>query len=243
MKLIFLLIAVSLLISPAISYAERPHVTEDLEATEFGKFELEIGGEFENMGGGEDKTFTNEYVLIAGIYDRTEMNVVVPCQLYNSENTHEGIGDVQFLIKSRLIDEGDMSPAVGLLFNVITPTGDDEKELGSGHTDYEAKLLVGKKFGKLVLNVNGGYSFIKEGVDKLTYSASAHYDLVESFHIVSEIVGEADHKAKNEDPLFIMGGFQAHFHERVIFDVGLRFGLTKDEPDYTLVTGITIALN
>lgn len=242
-KLMFFLTALIFLVYPLDSRAERPHVTEDLGTTEPGKFELEIGTEFENIGGSEEKTFTNEYALITGIYNRVELNVIVPFQLHDSDNDHEGLGDMHFLLKSRFLDEGDFTPAIGALFEVFVPSGDEEKGLGSGHTDYVAKVLFEKNIGKLMLDLNGGYFFIKEGVDKFFYAASAHYALFDRFHIVSELAGEADHKGKNEDPLFIMGGFQAHFTCDTFLDIGMRFGLTKDSPDYTLAAGITIPLN
>jgi len=237
----FALILVAL-ISPVIANAERPHVTEDLGITEPGKFELEIGSLFEDVGGNH-KVFINEFVLITGIYDRIELNINVPLQFYDSFSGHEGLSDVHLLIKSRFIDEGDANPALGAVFEVSIPSGDDEKNLGTGHTDHSVKIIAEKQIGKFNFDINGGYTFIKEGVDRFFYAASAHYGLFDRFHIVSEFAGEADHKGKNEDPLFIMGGFQTHFTCDTFLDMGMRFGLTKDSPDYTLVVGLTIPLN
>ncbi|RMF96226.1 MAG: hypothetical protein D6734_04095 [Candidatus Schekmanbacteria bacterium] len=150
--------------------------------------------------------------------------------------------DIEILTKYLFTDESSSIPSTGFLFNLITPSGDDEKGLGEGHTGYEIKFLSEKHTEKMRFDLNLGYSFIKEGVDHLFYSFGAEYRISQKIHLVSEIVGEADYRGKNEDPLFLLGGFQFHIKGLQI-DTGMRFGLTKETPDYSLVVGITAPLN
>jgi hypothetical protein len=68
-----------------------------------------------------------------------------------------GLGDIALRIKGKILDEDDIIPCVSGRFSIKTPTGDDERALGSGAVDYGFGLLLQKTFTSFTTYLNADF--------------------------------------------------------------------------------------
>jgi hypothetical protein len=135
-----------------------------------GKFHLEIYDEHDILQRSAYPTKrqnTAVFTLDYGITDKLEVGVNAPMiTLSNSRvaipRNLNGVGDTQFGLKYNFLAEREKSklPALAAVFYVEAPTGNSNRQLGSGLTDYwlygiAQKSLTKKTKGRL----NGGILF------------------------------------------------------------------------------------
>jgi len=150
--------------------AQLPFYTDDTDTTPKGKFHLEIYNEHDLL---QKSAFpakrqnTLVFTLDYGLTDKLELGVNAPwLALIDSRTVSPrdvtGIGDTQFGLKYNFLAEreGSKRPALALVFYVEAPTGNTQKQLGSGLVDYwlygvMQKSLTKKTKGRL----NGGVLF------------------------------------------------------------------------------------
>jgi hypothetical protein len=68
-----------------------------------------------------------------------------------------GYGDTELGIKYRFIQETDYIPQVGIFPMIELPTGDSDKGLGSGRTQYFLPIWLQKSLGPWTTYGGGGY--------------------------------------------------------------------------------------
>jgi hypothetical protein len=166
----FLLALVLVLFCRSHIFAQLPFYTDDADTTPKGKFHLEIYDEHDVLQkSGYPAKRQNTVVLTIdyGITDHLEFGVNAPIITLSSSQVVtprniSGIGDTQFGVKYNFLTEQDGSkrPALSAVFYVEAPTGDSNRQLGSGLTDYWLygilqKSLTNKTKGRL----NGGILF------------------------------------------------------------------------------------
>jgi len=74
---------------------------------------------------------------------------------------NSGMGDILATAKYRLLDEQDSLPALGMFSMLSFPTGDAEKGLGSGTTDFTIGGALTKHLG--LVNLYGNIGFLLSG--------------------------------------------------------------------------------
>lgn len=158
------------LLSPIIGRAQLPFYTDDADTTPKGKVHLELSNEHDwlqtsSLPGKRQNTtvFTFNY----GVTNHVEVGVNAPfIKIFNDPSlTTEnpgGIGDTQFGVKVRVLDEreGSKRPAASIVFYVEAPTGNTRKQLGSGLVDYWLYGVIQKSLTKRTTGrLNGGVLF------------------------------------------------------------------------------------
>ena len=157
-------------LSPASAHAQLPFYTDDSDTTPKGKFHLELSNEHDWL---QRSSFpgirqnTTVFTLNYGLTDRIELGVNAPLiKIFNDRNSRlenpDGIGDTQFGVKVRLLDEreGSKLPATAVVFYVEAPTGSVRKQIGSGLVDYWLYGVLQKSFTKRTTGrLNGGILF------------------------------------------------------------------------------------
>lgn len=156
---------------PFISaHAQLPFYTDDADTTPKRKFHLELSNEHDWL---QRSSFpglrqnTTVFTLNYGLTDRIELGVNAPLiKIFNDRfsrlGSPSGIGDTQFGVKVRLLDEreGSKLPATSVVFYVEAPTGSTRKQIGSGLFDYWLYGVLQKSFTKRTTGrLNGGILF------------------------------------------------------------------------------------
>ena len=115
--------------SPSI-LASPPFVTDDPEPVDYHRSEFYIGAQQTKSTGGRNGTFPHiEYNY--GAAPDVQLHMTIPYAFNNptSGTTERGIGDTEFGIKYRFIQETENSPMVGTFPILLTHTGNSNKGL------------------------------------------------------------------------------------------------------------------
>ena len=157
-------------LSSTSAHAQLPFYTDDADTTPKGKFHLEFSNEHDWL---QKSSFpgkrqnTSVLTLNYGLTDRIELGVNAPLiKIFNDRSSmlgnSSGIGDTQFGVKIRLLEEreGSKLPATSVVFYIEAPTGSTRKQIGSGLVDYWLYGVLQKSFTKRTTGrLNGGILF------------------------------------------------------------------------------------
>lgn len=152
-----------------VARSQIPFYTDDADTTPKGKFHLEIYNEHDVLQKSSYPTKRQNTVVFTlnyGITRKLEFGVNAPLiTLINSRVAKPnltGVGDTQFGLKYRLHDERERSrlPALAAVFYIEAPTGNTQKQLGSGLTDYWLYGIAQKSVtSHTKVRLNGGVLF------------------------------------------------------------------------------------
>jgi hypothetical protein len=126
-----------------------------------------------------------------GILQNTQFHIIAP-MAYDApkdEPSNIGYGDTELGIKYRFVHETDVLPAIGIFPLVEIPTGDEDKGLGNGKTQYFFPLWLQKDFGKWTTYGGGGY-WINPGSGNKNYWFSGillQYSFTDIFYLGGEL--------------------------------------------------------
>jgi len=157
-------------VSSTSAHAQLPFYTDDADTTAKGKFHLELSNQHDLL---QKSAFpgkrqnTSVVTLNFGLTDRIELGVNAPfIKIFNDRSSlrgnPSGIGDTQFGVKIRVLDEHDGSklPAASVVFYMEAPTGSTRKQVGSGLFDYWLYGVLQKSLTKRTTGrLNGGILF------------------------------------------------------------------------------------
>jgi len=168
--IILLALLVPLYVVPISVYAQQPFQTDDADTTERGTFHFEFFNEFDVL----QRSFypartqnTSNFKLNYGLTDRIELDCDIPViTIFNADvsplGNPMGNGDLDFGVKYNFRQEkrGSWLPALAVANYVEVPTGNVEKQLGSGVTDVELYGVAQKTLPKdFTLRANLGFLF------------------------------------------------------------------------------------
>src|ERR1044072_2872433 len=166
LKWVWLVLAIAF----SSAHGQLPFYTDDADTTPKGKFHLELSNEHDWL---QRSAFpgirqnTTVFTLNYGLTEHVELGVNAPLiKIFNDRSlmtgNPSGIGDTQFGVKVRLLDEreGSKRPAASVVFYVEAPTGSTRKQIGSGLVDYWLYGVLQKSFTKRTTGrLNGGILF------------------------------------------------------------------------------------
>jgi hypothetical protein len=149
---------------------QQPFETDDADTTPKHHFHFEFSNEFDVL---QTSAFPNlkqntaDFELDYGVLDNLEVGIEVPLlTLLNAQGTGplrpHGIGDTNVSVKYNFLKEREHArrPALSLAFNIELPTGDPNRQLGSGLADFFGNGVIQKTLTKrTTLRLNGGILF------------------------------------------------------------------------------------
>ena len=155
---------------PSAAYSQQPFVTDDADVTPRGHFHFEFSNEFDLLQRASFpslKQNTADFELDYGLFDGVEIGIAVPLlTIFNERDTTPrrlfGMGDTNISLKYNFLSERDNSsrPALAIALNLELPTGDAERQLGSGLADFYINGILQKSLTKKTkLRLNGGVLF------------------------------------------------------------------------------------
>jgi hypothetical protein len=166
-----LVLATLLLVLFASSAAgQQPFVTDDSDTTPKHHFHFEFADEFDLLPHTDFPSVRqNEaaFELAYGLFDRVEVGVESPMlTIFNTPDSipprQAGLGDINLSLKYNFLKHREKSriPALAIVFNLELPTGNTERELGSGLADFYVNgVLQSSITRKITFRLNGGILF------------------------------------------------------------------------------------
>jgi len=248
LKLTVLIISFSLF-SNTVIYAgveNRPINTDDAYTLDKGTFTAALGTVF-TKAENDDKETDLTIDLGYGITDRLEVTVNIPIAFTNPNDgsTEEGLSDISIRPEFLLIKEKESMPAVSFAATFKTESGNKDKGLGSGETDYSLSLQFSKDFSPFTYHLNIGFTFIGEAEgenvdDVLFYNLAFEYNVNDRLDLTGELIGEtnSDPSADDEPFEFLLGVIYSP-SDKVALDFGIGAGLTDASPDIRITSGLT----
>jgi hypothetical protein len=213
-----------LVILPAMALAGPPFRTDDPEPVEYkhGEFYIASQGSF-----GDGSEMTAPHVEINyGILPDVQLHLLAPLEYVNpkGESSHYGYGDTELGVKYRFIQEDALIPQVGIFPLVLLPTGDEDKNLGTGKVQALFPLWLQKSWEPWKTYGGGGY-WINPGSDNKDYwffGWEVERKISEYLTLGAEIFHQtASEKGGDSDTGFNIGGY-INFSEthHLLYSVG-----------------------
>ena len=169
--------------------------------------------------------------------------------LWTRDVSESGTGDSKLAFKYRIFDNPkyQMRGAFGLGFKF--PTGNDDKGLGTGKTDFEIYGAFSKNFEKIVGHLNLGYimtgdpntQFYPDGLaDKFYYNIGIEYPHTHNVTVMAEVAGE-DWGSEGLK-VDVIPGLRYTPTENFAFDLSVPIAVTNDQRygyNYRVMLGLT----
>jgi hypothetical protein len=256
------LLLLFLIIGAAIANAQQPFVTDDADTTPKRHFHFEFSNEFDVL---QRSSFPNlkqntaDFELDYGLFDVVEVGIESPLlTIFNAEGTSPktafGIGDTNVSLKYNFLKEREKSrrPAMAIALNVELPTGNTEKQLGSGLADFYMNCIVQKSLTtKTKLRLNGGILFsgntttgavgIKTRGTVVTGGGSLVRQFTPKLQLGIELNGALQRNfqlGKGQLQTLLGGNYQ--FKQNVSFDFGIVGGKYTASPRAGVQLGISV---
>ena len=251
-----------LVLSASAATAQTPFVTDDADTTPRYHYHFAVGNEFDLLPRTDfpsirqnEAAFEFEY----GLFNRLELGIDAPLlTIFNAPGTvplrPSGIGDTNFSVKYNFLKEHENSrmPAMALVFNLEFPTGDINRGLGSGLTDFYVNGILQKSLTKKTMfRLNGGILFSgnettgAEGIRTrgtvFTGSGSIVKEFSPKLQLGIELSGALEKNfelGKGQLEALVGGNYQ--FRKNASLDFGLVAGKFVASPRFGAKLGLSI---
>ena len=238
--------------------AALPFITDDAGTLERGTPQVELfyagSTDKETIGNSTVKTDRNLPGATFGYGIGETLDLTLGFARSWGTETVDGIssndtGNADFLLnaKWKLYDQSGIAftvkPLIGYSY-LVGGTSDD-------HTvSYGGWLIATKEHEALAVSLNGGYLYNDYGSaaerdasrsDIWILSVLATYKVLENLTLGLDIGASTNpDKASSEMPAYALGGVIYSLNKNVDLSLGLKFGITKPEPDFSGIAGVTI---
>lgn len=257
-----LLTALFLCVGSQITPAQQPFVTDDAEVTPKRHFHFEFSNEFDLLQRSAFpslKQNTADFELDYGLFEGVEIGIEAPLLTIfsaagTSPKTVAGIGDANISLKYNFLKEREHSrrPALSIAFNFELPTGNTQRQLGSGLADFYMNGILQKSLStKTKLRLNGGILFsgnettgvigIKSRGTVFTAGGSLVRQFTPKLQLGVELTGAMtrDFQLGKGQLLTLLGG-NYQFKNNVSFDFGILAGKYSASPRAGVQLGISV---
>ncbi len=238
------------------AFAGHPLVTDDTGTQGTGKIQVELGMSYfyDKEKANELTTYKTDggeaaFGLTVGLFDTLDIVLGLPYAWYSREENdvfigrEDGLSDITLDFKWRFFEKNGWSLAVkpGIRF----PTGDDNRGLGSGGTGLRVFLIATRELEPAAIHVNVGYTrqenTTEECKDIWHASIAAEVKVIQKLKLLANIgIVRNPVYLSNNHPVFFLGGASYDLTEKITLDVGIKYGLTTTETDWTALTGVTL---
>ena len=199
-----ILIILILTFLAASSFAGPPFRTDDPEPVEYGHWKVYVAsqGSFDRD---ETSITTPHFEINYGILPDVQVHLITPFEYVKPKGqpSHHGYSDTEFGVKYRFPQETDSRPQVGTFPIFLLPTGDKERELGSGHVQFFLPLWLQKGWGPWKTYGGGGY-WINPGTGNKDYwflGWEAEHEMSKNLSLGAEIFYQTASEAGGDSDL------------------------------------------
>jgi hypothetical protein len=243
-----------LLLLPLSSEAALPMITDDAGTQGKGKFQIEVAVEHdrdkEQFAGvtTREADYAVAAVFTAGVTDSLDLAIGAP-YLWTSSNDDlgqssrvNGIGDTVLVAKWRFFEKERLSLA--LKPYVDLPSGNDNKDLGSGKVNYGLFFITSAEQEPWAVHFNLGYTrnlnTIGERTDIWRVSAAAVYSVNKQWKLCADTgIRTNTDKTSETEPAYLLVGFIYAPVEILELSLGVLQGLNDESTDWSIFPGVT----
>lgn len=230
--------------NPICSYASHTFETEHADAPGKGNIRFVMEGEVGQEGGHEKHWGLPVIEVVYGFGKWTSVEVGFEYKfLRHSEEVHStsGSGDVEIKFKHSPfhLECGDIGARVGIKI----PSAKDDKELGTGETDFEF-ILIHSYFGENIeTHINCGVDILGNPEHRSQHEAAFKYSAVAVFPLhprvefFTEIEGHSAKSVFGHESL-LRSGFMFPLGHGLELGFAGGVGLTDDSHDWEAKAGI-----
>ena len=234
------------------SMAGRPLAIDDADPADPGQLEVEAGVAYE-----KDSGFKHWHVpvgLAYGLVDRLEVGAGFGGQFERRTETidasteqawidEESVGDLVIGGKWQIIEACPLGARHAVAPSVKFPTADEDKDMGSGETDYDLTWIISRNFGdKTGAHINVGYSWIGgPGKDLFHYGLALDYQVADALQWVGEAFAEQELTSGSDTVAQFNTGLRWVPIDGLTADAAVGSNLTDDAADFTATIGLTWA--
>ena len=250
MKRVIIATTIALMAHAHVAQAFFPLKTDDTGTEGKGKGKIKITGSYEHddSAGQEKTTAKPKAALTYGLNDTMDIGIGQPYKIKrkkinNQVSKSDGVADTEVEFKWRCYEQNDLSFA--LKPSLTLPTGDEAKGLGSGRITSSLFLLSTIQAEPWAFHWNLGYEHnenrLTERVALWHLSTAAEYTLKKGFKLAGEVgVDRNTDESSNTHPAYAAAGIIYALAESINIRLGLRCGLNRTAPDYTVLPGIEL---
>lgn len=247
---------------PASAYSQQPFVTDDADVTARGRFHFEFSNEFDWLQRASFpslKQNTADFELDYGLFDGVEVGIAAPLlMIINERGTTQrsvsGIGDTNISLKYNFLTERESSrrPALAVGLNLELPTGDKERQLGSGLADFYINGILQKSVTKKTkIRLNGGVLFsgnettgvigVKSRGTVLTAGGSIVRQFTSKLQFGVELTGAmAKDLQLGKGQLQVLAGGNYQLFQKLSFDFAILGGKYAASPRAGVQLGVSV---
>lgn len=152
-----------LLAVPLVALAGPPYETDDPDPTEYKHYEIFVATEYHRSAEERSGTFPNlevNYGLMPDV--QIGINTPIAFSQIDNQNRHYGLGDIELSVKYRFIQETEVMPMVSFFPSYKSHTGNANKNLGNGESEYFLPIWLGKSWGDWTTYGGSGYTITQE---------------------------------------------------------------------------------
>jgi hypothetical protein len=258
----FSLLILGLLLCSGSALAQQPFITDDTDVTPRHKFHFEFSNEFDVLPRASFpnlKQNTADAELDYGLFRNFEVGIEAPVLTIVNDRSApfrrpSGLGDVNLSFKYNYLNEheGSWRPALAVTFNLELPTGDVNRQLGSGLADFYVNNVLQKSLTKNTkLRLNGGLLFsgnettgvigLKSRGLVLTGAASLVKQFTPKLDLGVEVTGAVTRNLQlGKGQLQTMLGGNYALSKKMTFDFGIVGGRYAASPRVGVQLGISV---
>lgn len=226
-------------------FAARPLETDDAGTVDPGFVEVELSTAYQDDPGSE--AWEIPVGIKTGIFPGLDVGLGFGWQrVTEAGNTESGITDLELGAKWNFLSETNALPSLSLTAAVKLPTADDDRDLGSGETDWDVTGVLSKSLNDwFAVHLNAGYTWVgiptgEDGGDVLHGSAAMEFQLTDSFCAVGEVLAEKELEDDADTLVFGNVGVCWAVSDDLVFDAAVGTGLSGDDtPDFRATVGLT----
>lgn len=246
----------------SVGTAQQPFVTDDSDTTPKRKFHFEFSNEFDWL---QSSAFpavrqnTADFEIAYGLLEDVEISLAAPLlTIFSARGTapgrFSGLGDMSASVKYNFLKEKEKSrrPAMAVTINLELPTGDIQRQLGSGLTDVFINGIVQRSVtDKTKLRLNSGVLFsgntttgaigIRSRGTVFTSSGSVVRQFAPKLQLGGELAGAFARNAQlGKGQLRAMFGGNYQLRTNASFDFGVVAGKYDGSPRFGIQLGMSI---
>lgn len=247
---VIMLLFTTLLFTGAV-YAGHPLITDDTGTGGKGNAKIKTTMKFDHddVNGTVRNSENWAFAVIYGVSDVVNIEIAQPYKFKSGKKANgsktktDGISDASIELKWRFYEKDNLGFA--LRPSITLPTGDYKKGLGNGKATYSLFFITTKELNPWVLHFNAGYkrneNKADECVDLWQLSTAAEVEVAKGLKLAGDIGLKRNvDKASNIHPAYILGGAIYSITKNLKVTAGVKRGLNKAEPDYSLLSGMTV---
>jgi hypothetical protein len=224
---------------PIIANPNRPTVTDPADITQFGVVEIEYGFSAAKRGQ------TLDGLLKFAFARNLELRIGTNTFFHDSDQHDAGVGDTTVGVQWRIVRQKKTVPTIALAYLAKVPTA--PVTFGTGKFDHEVKALFSKDFGKLHMDTNLGYVFLKRtdtpGYDHIFIPTLAFSRPVKGkWGATAEVWGITHQNASIQGTTSFLAAAAYQMRPRLVLDSGMNFGLRGDIPRAAFFVGVTYSI-